>query len=173
MHESTVLTFIHTTRTLTRTHTCAHFTARTSTLKRIKLQFDLRTKISHSRVKRNAQKGSGGWWNNHWEPSLLREWTISTGPIHSAAFYSTQEIKYLPKVGLLKSHDIFKGPTVHLWHQPNTYPLIQEKKNTVSFVQRCKRAPESFKRVVCLYISAELSISQHWYFKFCSSTFIF
>lgn len=125
--------------TLTHIYTCAHLPAQTSMLKSIKLQFDIHTKIRHSGVKKkknmkkkkNAEKSSRVWWNNHWEPSLLREWTISDGPIHSAAFCSTQEIKYLPKVALLKSHDIFKGPTVHPWHPPNTFPLIQEKKNMV------------------------------------------
>lgn len=57
------------------------------------------------------------WWNNHQEPSLLREWTISSGPIHSAAFYSAQDIKYSPAAGPLKGHDIFKGPAVHPQHE--------------------------------------------------------
>lgn len=145
----------------------AHLEQRQTRCTRLSYILSYKTnKKRHPGVTGNMRRGSRVWWNNHREPSLLREWTINPGPIHSAAFNSTQEIKYLPRVGLLKRHDIFKGPTVQPWHEPNTYLLSLGGKKRVLFVWRCK------KKKFC-YLKTEISICQYWYFQFSSSTSIF
>lgn len=102
------------------------------------------------------------WWNNHWEPSLPREWTISPGPIHSAAFLLHAGDEIFTNSGSPKEPRHLQGTNgpALTWTQHLSFKSVRQ---LLSLLRK--------KKKFC-YPRTEMCICQYWYFQFSSSSSI-